>query len=351
MATAKKRSRSERTRRGVISRAKKQRIASPRKPSIARRTASKSPVVATPAPRRRRAATLQKGLPPAPRPTGRRAPRAATRAPLAAFTTLRLGATGDAVARLQRRLSEKGFKCGTIDGEFGQGTEAAVIAFQMSESLLPDGVAGPRTLTALGLMDDDRLPSSTGELTVQVVSAMCPGAPLGNIKSYLPAVIEAMTELGLVDKSMLLMAVATICAETGRFTPLDEYRSRYNTSPNARSPFFDLYDHRRDLGNRGPHDGAAYKGRGFVQLTGRANYEQIGRALGLGELLVREPERANEPLVAARVLARFLKDRELKIKQALLERDFALARRYVNGGRHGLTEFTASYLAGEPHVG
>jgi peptidoglycan L-alanyl-D-glutamate endopeptidase CwlK len=47
------------------------------------------------------------------------------------------------------------------------------------------------------------------------------------------------------------------------------------------------------------------------------------------------------------VLARFLKDRELKIKRALLERDFAQARRVVNGGRHGLAEFTASYLAGE----
>ncbi len=356
MATLKKRSRKAGARPGVGTRAKEKRIAgkriaSPRKPAKAGKTVPTTLVKATPTRRRRPAPALQRGLPPAPRPNARRAPRAATRAPLAAFTTLRPGASGDAVVRLQRRLSEKGFKCGSIDGEFGHGTEAAVIAFQMSESLLPDGVAGPRTLTALGLMDDDRLPSSTGDLQVQVVSAMCPGAPLCNIKAFLPAVIEAMTELGLVDKSMLLMAVATICAETGRFTPLDEYLSRYNTSPNARSPFFDLYDHRRDLGNRGPHDGAAYKGRGFVQLTGRANYEQVGRALGLGDLLLREPERANEPLVAARVLARFLKDRELKIKQALLDRDFALARRYVNGGRHGLPEFTASYLAGESRLG
>jgi putative chitinase len=347
MATAKKRSRTARPQSGTSTRDRHKRVAGPRKPAKALKTAPTTLVKSAPTRRRRRAPALQRGLPPAPRPAARRSPRAATGAPLAAFTTLRPGATGDAVTRLQRRLSERGFKCGAIDGEFGHGTEAAVIAFQMSESLLPDGVAGPRTLTALGLMEDDRLPSSTGELTVQVVSDMCPGAPLGNIKAYLPAVIEAMSELELVDKSMLLMAVATICAETGRFAPLDEYRSRYNTSPNARAPFFDLYDHRRDLGNRGPHDGAAYKGRGFVQLTGRANYEQLGRALGFGELLLREPERANEPLVAARVLARFLKDRELKIKNALLERDFALARRYVNGGRHGLPEFTASFLSGE----
>lgn len=273
--------------------------------------------------------------------------RAAPSAPLPAFTSLRLGATGAAVQRLQRRLAELGFPPGTLDGEFGRGTEAAVIAFQSSEGLLADGVAGPRTLTALGLMNDARLPSATGQLTVQVAAAMCPGAPLGNIKAHLPAVLEAMTEFELVDAPMLLMAVATICAETGRFAPLDEFRSRYNTSPNARAPWFDLYDHRRDLGNLGPHDGAEFKGRGFVQLTGRANYGQVGRALGLGDQLLHEPQRANQPAIAARVLARFLKDRELKIKRALLERDFALARRVVNGGRHGLDEFTASYLAGE----
>jgi hypothetical protein len=88
-----------------------------------------------------------------------------------------------------------------------------VIAFQLSEGLLPDGVAGPRTLTALGLMTDDSLPSSTGELTVQVAAAMCPGAPLGNIKAHLPAVLQAMSDRELVDRPMLLMAVATICAK------------------------------------------------------------------------------------------------------------------------------------------
>lgn len=254
---------------------------------------------------------------------------------------------GPAVERLQRRLAGRGFPSGAVDGVFDQATEAAVIAFQFSEELLTDGIAGPRTLTALGLMNDARLPSSTGALDLQVVSAMCPGAPAGNIARYLPAVVAAMTEAGLVDRTMLLMAVATICAETGRFLPLDEFRSRYNTSPDARPPYFDLYDHRRDLGNRGAGDGARYKGRGFIQLTGRDNYARYSRVLGLGEALLDAPERANEPLIAARVLAQFLKDRERRIKQALLDRDFATARRLVNGGRHGLAEFTASYLAGE----
>lgn len=312
------------------------RVGQARKPVPARK-----PARARKLPSRQAAPTPQRQI-----ARGARA-RAGAAPPLPAFTTLRLGSRGEAVVRLQQRLTELGFPTGAIDGLFGHGTESAVMAFQFSEELLTDGVAGPRTLTALGLMNDARLPSATGALDVQVVSAMCPGAPFANIRRYLPAIIEAMTEAALVDRTMLLMAVATICAETGRFCPLDEYRSRYNTSPNARAPYFDLYDHRRDLGNRGPGDGARYKGRGFVQLTGRANYERYGRALGLGDALLTAPDRANEPLIAARVLARFLKDRELAIKQALLERDFARARRLVNGGRHGLPEFTASYLAGE----
>lgn len=263
-------------------------------------------------------------------------------------TSLTLGARGVEVQSLQRRLAEVGFNPGAIDGHFGFGTEAAVRAFQLSAGLLSDGVAGPRTLVALELARDDRLPSALPLLTVQAVATMCPGAPLGNIKTYLPPLAKALEEHGLVDRTMLLMAVATICAETGRFAPLDEYRSRYNTSPSARAPYFDLYDNRADLGNRGPKDGSDFKGRGFVQLTGRSNYERYSKALGLGDRLLRDPALANDPLIAARVLARFLKDRELKIKRALLEGNFAQARKYVNGGTHGIVEFTRSYLAGQP---
>jgi peptidoglycan L-alanyl-D-glutamate endopeptidase CwlK len=221
------------------------------------------------------------------------------------------------------------------------------MAFQRSEGLLVDGIAGPRTLTALGLVGDPSLPSAVPGLTVQVASAMCPGAPLGNVKKFLPIVVEAMVEHDLVDEPMLLMAVATIRVETGRFEPIDEYVSRFNTSPNAHPPYFDLYDHRRDLGNLGPPDGALFKGRGFVQLTGRTNYARYSRVLGREDGLLREPELANDPHLASRLLARFLRDRELPIKHALIEQDYALARRWVNGGRHGLREFTDAYRTGE----
>ena len=47
-------------------------------------------------------------------------------------------------------------------------------------------------------------------------------------------------------------------------------------------------------------------GRGFVQLTGRSNYEKMSQRLGLGSLLVEEPAKANDPEIAARILASFI---------------------------------------------
>jgi len=61
------------------------------------------------------------------------------------------GATGAKVKELQQRLKEKGFNPGAIDGTFGSETKAALIAFQKSRKLQADGIAGAKTLAALGI--------------------------------------------------------------------------------------------------------------------------------------------------------------------------------------------------------
>lgn len=65
--------------------------------------------------------------------------------------TLRLGSTGATVKRLQGLLTTSGFSPGAIDGIFGPKTQAAVIAFQRSKNLVPDGIVGIMTWTALGV--------------------------------------------------------------------------------------------------------------------------------------------------------------------------------------------------------
>jgi len=65
------------------------------------------------------------------------------------WRTLRQRAAGTDVVALQFALSERGFPCGTIDGEFGARTERALRQFQRYAGLSPDGVAGRQTFDAL----------------------------------------------------------------------------------------------------------------------------------------------------------------------------------------------------------
>ena len=254
---------------------------------------------------------------------------------------LREGAEGTEVVKLQQRL----LKPSRIDGDFGPATTAALLAFQKSAGLLADGVAGPRTLAALDLAESADLPSAIPGVTPRVVSQIFPYTPVDHIKTNLPYVLDALVNSQLVDKPMILMALATIRAEAEGFAPVSEGQSRYNTSPGGHP--FDLYDFRHDLGNQGDGDGERYRGRGFIQLTGRGNYQKYGIALGLGKRLLDNPDMANEPATAAALLAIFLKDRERSIKEALLDHDLRQARKLVNGGSHGLDRFSDAYRRGE----
>jgi len=259
------------------------------------------------------------------------------------MATFKLGDKSPGVKRLQSALLKAGFNPGIIDGDFGMGTQAAVIAFQKSEGLVPDGVAGVRTQAALGLIKVANLPDITSDVTVGKVAIMFPGTFIGNIKTHLPNVLAALKDAGIGDRLMVLMALATIRAETGQFVPISEGLSRFNTSPNGHP--FDLYDNRGDLGNKGKPDGDRYKGRGFVQLTGRSNYRRIGMAIGVD--LESDPDLGNDSKVASRILATFLKAVEIDCKAALADNDLATARRLVNGGSHGLGEFSLTYQRGE----
>jgi peptidoglycan L-alanyl-D-glutamate endopeptidase CwlK len=259
--------------------------------------------------------------------------------------TLSPGTRGRDVSILQDRLGTVGFNPGATDGVFGPATEAAVIAFQRSEGLLADGIVGSRTALALGLSEAPALPSVIAGVTVRIVTQMFPNTPVRNIEQNLPVVLDALVTPQLTAKKMVLMALATIRAETESFLPISEFQSRFNTSPGGHP--FDLYDNRKDLGNQGPPDGERYRGRGFIQLTGRSNYQIHGAAIGLGNQLVDNSELANVRDIAAKLLASFLKSRELQIKEALLENNLAQARKLVNGGTHGLGGFVDAYQRGD----
>ena len=82
--------------------------------------------------------------PTTPTTTAARAPRS-----LAPTSTLKPGDTGAQVKRLQRALAQLGYSPGSVDGDYGPSTVAAVKRFQQASKLTADGVVGPATLRAL----------------------------------------------------------------------------------------------------------------------------------------------------------------------------------------------------------
>jgi len=216
------------------------------------------------------------------------------------MVALKRGSRGDEVRRLQALLCLSGHDAKPIDGAFGSGTERALRLYQAARGLRPDGELREEAYRQLGMdkPDPTKTPVPVIErITVDVVAQMFPDAPRANVERHLPPVLAALQAAGLDDRDMVLMALGTIRAESARFEPISEMSSRYNTSPGGPHPF-DLYDYRASLGNLGPPDGARYKGRGFIQLTGRANYRRYGARLG--QPLEESPELANVPWTAAR---------------------------------------------------
>lgn len=62
------------------------------------------------------------------------------------------------------------------------------------------------------------------------------------------------------------------------------------------------YEGRRDLGNTQPGDGRKFKGRGYIQLTGRNNYRGFGRYMGVGDEYVNNPDKVAERVLAGKVV-------------------------------------------------
>lgn len=68
------------------------------------------------------------------------------------------------------------------------------------------------------------------------------------------------------------------------------------------------FQHIHRLGNTLPGDGYRFRGRGFIQLTGRANYQKYAVAIGRPDIMV-APDLANDPEVSALLTAAYIKDR------------------------------------------
>lgn len=103
----------------------------------------------------------------------------------------------------------------------------------------------------------------------------------------------------------------------------------------------EAYEGRADLGNNQPGDGVRFKGRGLIQLTGRANYARMSKVLGID--LVGDPKHAADPVLSLKIACEFWKQKNLN-PLADTNALSSITRR-INGGLTGLdarAEFTNS---------
>lgn len=160
--------------------------------------------------------------------------------------------------------------------------------------------------------------SSMGPLTDEALRRIDPRVR----KDYAGSLAVAMAAGGITTVARAAAFLGQILHETGGFQFLVELASGA------------AYEGRADLGNTQPGDGVRYKGRGFIQLTGRANYAEAGRALG--QPLEAQPELAARPDIAARTAVWFWNKKKLNAKADA--GDVVGITRAINGGTNGLAE-------------
>ncbi len=173
-------------------------------------------------------------------------------------------------------------------------------------------------------------------LSADVLSAVAPGVTLPRqlraaaiIAAVGPALPKSLADGDISTPQRIAHFLAQIAHESDGFVTAEEYASG------------GAYEGRTDLGNVNPGDGVRYKGRGLIQLTGRANYAAAGKALNLD--LVGSPSMAAEDLsVSLRIAVWFWNSRNLSTLAD--QDDLVTITRRINGGTNGLASRRA-YLA------
>jgi predicted chitinase len=179
------------------------------------------------------------------------------------------------------------------------------------------------------------------KVNAAMLTSVFPERARNNIQTDVKYLAAAMKEAQIADARVAAVIIATIAVETPNFEHYEEPQNRFNTKDQP----FDLYEKDgpigKALGNNEPGDGARFRGRGYIGLTGRANYSRM--AIRLGVDLVNNPDLAKNPDVASRVVCAYFTDRLARVTDALDRNDLAAIRRVVNGGAHGLDEFVSAY--------
>ena len=156
----------------------------------------------------------------------------------------------------------------------------------------------------------------------------------GSNKDAEKNLISLAMKSGVTDPKEITMLLAQASHESGGFKHSREL---------GNDAYFAKYNNRKDLGN-GPNDGARYKGRGWIQLTGRANYAAFSKWAGIDA--VSNPEMVEkEPYASLATIWYWTQSSNMKRfgRKAAIGGDVTGATKAVNGGTNGLKDRQAKY--------
>jgi putative chitinase len=201
---------------------------------------------------------------------------------------LKIGSTGEEVKKLQEKLGLK------PDGEFGKNTEAAVKKWQKANGLTDDGIVGDKSWSKLfeitKIITDDKV------LTPNTLD-------ISKLKGHIPDSVmvqlpETIKKFNITNNLRLSHFLSQCAHESGDFKAVSEnlnYSSdglkriftKYfpgNLSESyARQPekiASRVYGGRMGNGDENTKEGYKFRGRGYIQLTGKDNYTKFGEFIG-----------------------------------------------------------------------
>lgn len=220
------------------------------------------------------------------------------------------------------------------DNGFSYGADVTVLPI-MTEDELDEGwksaLAGAAAAGAMAFT-----PAPTNNTTPTAGTAVQPAAVQQSPASAAESALSRIAQAAGIKGVELAQFLAQCAHETGDFLHLEElggnrYLAQYDPTVNPAKA--------KALGNTQAGDGAKYKGRGFIQITGKANYAKAGQALGID--LVNNPELAAKPDVAAKIAVWYWQSRVQPRVQDFA--DTKLVTKQINPGLKGLADRQSNF--------
>lgn len=208
--------------------------------------------------------------------------------------TLKIGSEGEEVKKLQAVLGLK------ADGKFGPGTQAALKSWQEKNGLDADGIAGQKTLEKMGISPASIAPAP--QPTVQESNGG-QGLNISALKGHIPDAVlvqipDTAAKFNITTNLRLAHFLAQCGHESAGFKAVSE---NLNYSADGLKKIFPkyfpgslnesyakkpekigarVYGGRMGNGDETTGEGYKFRGRGYIQLTGKSNYTKFGQFIG-----------------------------------------------------------------------